>query len=177
MKTTFNEIAKPIAGEYDPYARMYIDLLPDDNKVLYHLQQNGAALKQHIAAQPEEKLNKGYAPGKWTLKELLVHMIDTERIFAYRALCIARNEKAMLPGFEEGDYVHYSNAGKRAIEAIMAEYDSVRLGTLALLNSLDEEALLRTGNANNATVSVRALAYQTAGHELHHINVIKERYV
>ena len=122
-------------------------------------------------------LLKGYASGNWTLKELIVHVTDTERIFAYRALCIARGEQAMLPGFDENTYAAASNAESRSIESIMAEYNSVRQASIALLAGLSDEVFLNMGNANNIPVSVRALAYQIAGHELHHMNIIKERYL
>jgi len=169
-------ISRPVPGEYAPYAISYIRLVPDE-RVLYHLQQNNKAVNELIDAQPEEVLSKGYAPGKWTLKELIVHVTDTERIFAYRALCIARGEQAMLPGFDENTYAAASNAQSRSIESIMAEYNSVRQASIALLAGLSDEVFLNMGNANNIPVSVRALAYQIAGHELHHMNIIKERYL
>ncbi|MGN6568064.1 MAG: DinB family protein [Flavipsychrobacter sp.] len=169
-------ISKPVPGEYAAYALNYISLVPDE-RVLYHLWQNNNALNELIAAQPEEKLNKGYAAGKWTLKELIVHVADTERIFAYRALCIARGEQGMLPGFDENAYSAASNAQSRSIENIMAEYNSVRQASMALLAGLADEVFLNIGNANNVPVSVRALAYQIAGHEMHHMNIIKERYL
>lgn len=169
-------ISRPVPGEYAPYALNYISLVPDE-RVLYHLQQNNNALNALIAAQPEDILNKGYAPGKWTLKELIVHITDTERIFAYRALCIARGEQAILPGFDEDAYAATSNAQSRSIENIMEEYNSVRQASITLLASFNDEALLNMGNANKIPVSVRALAYQIAGHEMHHVNIIKERYL
>jgi len=169
-------ISRPVPGEYAPYAISYIRLVPDE-RVLYHLQQNNKAVNELIGAQPEEVLSKGYAPGKWRLKELIVHVTDTERIFAYRALCIARGEQAMLPGFDENTYAAAANAQSRSIESIMAEYNSVRQASIALLAGLSDEVFLNMGNANNIPVSVRALAYQITGHELHHMNIIKERYL
>lgn len=169
-------ISRPIPGEYAPYALNYIKLVPDE-RVLYHLQQNNNALNELIAAQPEEVLTTGYAPGKWTLKELIVHVTDTERIFAYRALCVARGEQAMLPGFDENAYAAASYAQNRSIENIMVEYNSVRQASIALLAGISDEAFLSMGSANNVPVSVRALAYQIAGHEMHHMNIIKERYL
>jgi len=176
MKQEYRKISRPEEGEYAPYAMAYISLVPDDD-VLQHLQQNAAAVKEMIKALPEEMLNKGYAPSKWTLKEVLVHIIDTERVFAYRAMCISRNDKTLFPGYEQDDYVRFSNANERSIENIMAEYESVRASSIAMLNSLSDDMLLRTGTANNAQVSVRGIAYQIAGHELHHLNIIKERYL
>lgn len=169
-------ISRPLPGEHAPYAISYISLVPDE-RLLYHMQQNNDALNELIAALPEEQLNKGYAAGKWTLKELIVHITDTERIFAYRALCIARGEHGMLPGFDENAYAAASNAQSRSIENIMVEYNSVRQASIALLAGLTHEVFLNMGNANNVPVSVRALAYQIAGHEMHHMNIIKERYL
>lgn len=169
-------ISRPVPGEYAPYAIRYISLVPDE-RLLYQMQQNNETLNELIAALPEEQLNKGYAAGKWTLKELIVHITDTERIFAYRALCIARGEQGMLPGFDENAYAAASNAQSRSIENIMVEYNSVRQASIALLAGLTHEVFLNMGNANNVPVSVRALAYQIAGHEMHHMNIIKERYL
>lgn len=170
-------ISKPGVGEYAPYATAYISLVPDSGHVLHQLRENASTLRQLILSMPVERLNKGYAPGKWTPKELLVHLIDAERIFTYRALCIARNDTQPLPGFEENDYVSASNANDRDIEDILEEYENVKKATLSLFNSFNNDILLRKGLANNAPVSVRALAYMVAGHEMHHINIIKERYL
>ena len=118
-----------------------------------------------------------YAENKWTIKEILVHIMDDERIFMYRALRIARNDKTPLPGFEQDDYVPYSRANERSLANIFREYKTVRNATLSLFNSLSKEDLMRVGTANNHHVNVRALAYHIAGHELHHLNIIKERYL
>jgi uncharacterized damage-inducible protein DinB len=126
---------------------------------------------------PEEKLTYRYVEKKWTIKEILVHIMDDERIFAYRALRIARNDKTPLPGFEQEDYVPYSRANERSLASIFKEFKTIRNATLSLFRSLKKDDFLRTGIANNHPVSVRALAYHIAGHELHHINVIKERYL
>jgi uncharacterized damage-inducible protein DinB len=126
---------------------------------------------------PEEKLTYRYAKNKWTIKEILVHIIDDERIYAYRALCFARNDKTELPGFEQDDYALFSNANERSIENILNEYEAVRNATITLFESFDEAALLRKGIANKNGATVRALGYHLAGHELHHINIIKEKYL
>ncbi len=106
-----------------------------------------------------------------------MHIIDDERIYAYRALRFARNDETELPGFEQDDYVLYSRANERSIENILGEYEVVRSSTIALFDSLPEDSCLRMGIANNNKVTVRALAYHIAGHELHHINIIKEKYL
>ena len=170
-------IEKPEPGEYPFYASMYIDLLPDDGLLLKHLKDNLNQVKALISAFPEEKWSYRYAPDKWTLKEILVHIIDDERIYAYRALCFARNEKTALPGFEQDEYILYSNANERSISNIMEEYEAVRFATIALFNGFDQTALLRQGVANKNKATVRALGYHIAGHELHHINIIKEKYL
>jgi len=170
-------IEKPQPGEYAPYAIMYIGLLPDDRLVLKYLKDNLKTAKIFILSLPKEKLTHRYAEGKWTIKEVLVHVIDDERIYAYRALRFARNDQTELPGFEQDDYARHSNANERSIKSILQEYTAVRNATIALFNGLDESAFTRTGVANNHLVSVRALAYHIAGHDMHHINIIKQRYL
>jgi uncharacterized damage-inducible protein DinB len=174
---SLQKISKPTPGEYAPYTIMYIGLLPDDGLLLQHLQTNFEMVKQMISSLPEEKLLHRYEAGKWSIKEILVHITDDERIYAYRSLCFARNDKTSLPGFEQDDYTLYSRADERSIENIMEEYETVRKATITLFNGMNDEMLLRTGVANGNTSSVRALAYHIAGHELHHINFIKEKYL
>lgn len=171
------KIEKPKDGEFPPYAIMYIKLLPDDGLLLKHLRENFRKAKEFILSIPEEKLTYRYAKNKWTIKEILVHIIDDEHIYAYRALCFARNDKTELPGFEQDDYALFSNANERSIENILNEYEAVRNATITLFEGFDETALLREGIANKNKATVRALGYHLAGHELHHINIIKEKYL
>jgi uncharacterized damage-inducible protein DinB len=171
------KLEKPKEGEYAPYAVRYIGLLPDDGLVLKHLQDNVKATTDFILSLPEEKLTYRYAEDKWTIKDILVHVIDDERIYTYRALRFARNDKTELPGFEQDDYALHSGANERAIEDILEELAAVRNSTISLFNNLDDQALMRTGVADGNRVSVRALAYHIAGHELRHMNIIKERYL
>ena len=171
------QIEKPKEGEYNPYAIMYIKLLPDDGLIIKHLKENFKAGKDFILSVPEERLQYRYAENKWTIKEILVHIMDDERIYAYRALRIARNDKTELPGFEQDDYIPYSRANERSLKNILNEYATIRKATISLFENLDEAAFLRTGIANGHIVSVRALAYHIAGHELHHMNIIRERYL
>ncbi|MBB6108064.1 DinB superfamily protein [Mucilaginibacter lappiensis] len=172
-------IPPPQPGEYPPYTIMYIKLLPTDGLILKHLQDNFDMVKQLVYSLPEDVLYHRYAPGKWSIKETLVHVIDDERIFAYRALRFARNEKNNLIGFDQDSYALYSEADSRSLDNIFEEYEAVRRATIALFNGLPDNAFDRmghgTGTANDATV--RALAYHIAGHELHHINIIKEKYL
>ena len=147
------------------------------------MHDNFLKLKELIYSLPEDKLSFRYAKGKWTIKEILVHNIDDERIFTYRALRYARNDRTPLHGFEENDYVLYSKANDRSLDNIFEEYWSVRLSTLLLFQNLPEESFSRSGSGidtdgefkNERTV--RALIYHIAGHELRHIKIIKERYL
>jgi len=170
-------IKRPAPDEYPAYSEMYMKYVPGDGMVLTHLKENLIELKKLIYSLPDEKLYYRYAEGKWTIKEILVHIIDDERIYAYRALCFARNDKTELPGFEQDDYALFSNANERSIENILNEYEAVRNATITLFESFDEAALLRKGIANKNKATVRALGYHLAGHELHHINIIKEKYL
>jgi uncharacterized damage-inducible protein DinB len=170
-------IEKPKEGEYPAYAIMYMKLVPDDGSLLKHLEDGYNEMEKLVLSLPIEKLLYRYAANKWTIKEVLVHIIDDERIYAYRALCFARNERTPLPGFEQDDYITFSNANQRSLENILQEYDAVRKATIALYEGLDDAALLRSGIANKNRVTVRALGYHIAGHELHHMNIIKERYL
>jgi len=170
-------IPKPIVGEYAPYTIMYINLLPDDGLILKHLRDNLENTVRFIRLLPEGKLTTRHAEGEWTIKEILVHVVDDERIYCYRALRFARNDTTELPGFEQDEYVPYSGANHREIEAIIEEFISVRRATITFFESLDEEALIRKGIGSGNIMSVRAAAYHIAGHELHHINSIKENYL
>jgi len=170
-------IQKPKKGEFPEYASMYIDLIPNDGKLLRHLWNNWQLTKNLIQQLPEEKLLFKYAEDKWTIKEVLVHIIDDERIYAYRALRFARNDKTELPGFEQEPYAYYSYANQRTTESIVEEYEAVRLSTIALFNNFSDDAMARRGVANQNEVTVRALGYHIAGHELHHLNIIKTRYL
>lgn len=171
------KIDKPAEGEYAPYAIMYIGLLPDDGLVLKYLEENSEATRDFILSLPEERLAHRYAEGKWTIKEILAHIVDDERIYAYRALRFARNDRTELPGFEQDDYALHSGANGRKVEDILNELTAVRRATIALFEGFDESALLRAGVADGKVMSVRAAAYHIAGHELRHINIIRERYL
>ena len=170
-------IQKPNEGEYAPYAKIYVDLVPDDGLVLTHLQDNLKTVQTLVLSLPSEKLASRWAEGEWTIKEILVHIMDTERIFCYRALRFARNDDTELPGFEQDDYVPYTQANKRKIADILEEYSAVRQATITFFNSFVEETLTRAGIVSGQRVSVRALASMIAGHELHHLDSIKENYL
>ena len=170
-------IEKPKEGEYPPYADIYIGLLPDDGLVLKHMRESLKATTAFMLSLPEERLVFRYAPGKWTVKEVLAHVIDDERIYAYRALRFARNDPTELPGFDQDAYAPCSGANRRTVESLVGEFAAVRRSTIALFESFDEEALERAGVADGNRATVRALAYHIAGHELRHMNIIKERYL
>lgn len=170
-------IEKPREAEYPAYAYIYSDLLPDDGLILAHLENNLRSTKKFVASIPKARLLHRYAEGKWTIKEILGHIVDDERIYVYRALRFARNDSTELPGFEQDHYAQYSEANKREITDLLDEFALVRRSTIAFFKSLDNTALMRTGVANGNRVSVRALAYHIAGHELHHMNIIRERYL
>jgi uncharacterized damage-inducible protein DinB len=169
-------IPKPEVGEYAPYAIMYIDLLPDDGRVLDHLWSNFEGAKALVSRLPETQLTTPCAGGEWTIKEILVHIIDDERIYSYRALRFARNDATELPGFDQERFTLYAGANERRIEDIFEEYEAVRRATIMLFQHLPEAALTRSGIANGHTMSVRAAAYHIAGHELHHLNSIRQNY-
>ena len=171
------KIQKPNEGEYAPYAIMYIDLVPQDGLVLMHLQEALQSTQEFILGLPPEKLTVRWKEGEWSIKEILVHIMDTERIFCYRALRFARNDATGLAGFEQDAYVPYSGANERDIAAILEEYKAVRQATLTFYESLDEEALVRAGLVGGNQVSVRALAWMITGHEIHHLNSIRENYL
>ena len=126
---------------------------------------------------PMDKFDYRYAEGKWTIKDIIQHVIDTERIFAYRALRISRNDTTPLPGFEENDYVENTKANERGIQDLLAEFSAVRYATLFLFKSFSEEQLKRMGTASGTAISVRAIGFIIIGHQKHHQNVFQERYL
>jgi len=172
-------IPKPLPGEYSAHSEMYMKLLPDDGLILKHLKDNFESTREFIYALPEEKLLHRYKKDKWTIKEILVHIIDDERIYAYRALRFARNEQEGLIGFDQDAYTFYSEANNRTLQSIFDEFESVRHATIRLFENLPENSLLRKGQGTGSFegATVRAMAYHIAGHELHHINFIKQHYL
>jgi uncharacterized damage-inducible protein DinB len=170
-------IERPQPGEYPDYAITYIKWVPTDGLILKHLADNLESTRELILSLPEDRLDFRYAEGKWSIREILVHISDTERIFASRILIFARNVKKELPGFDQEEMVRNAHASRRATGDILDEYGTVRRATLSLVGSLQDEVLLQSGVANGYPVTVRALVYYLAGHEMHHIQVIRERYL
>lgn len=167
---------RPDPSEYLPYYEKYISLFPPGDVLATlerELETTLALLRSLTPAQAEIR----YAPGKWSVKEVVGHVIDTERIFAYRAMRFARNDQTPVPGFDENAYVPAAQFGERTLGDLAAEFEHLRKANLFLFRGMDDEAWRRQGTANNATVSVRALAYIIAGHEIHHRELLRTRYL
>jgi DinB superfamily len=168
-------IARPQAGEYAPYYDRYISLIQSSD-ILNTLDQQRRDTMLLLSCRSETDGDYRYAPEKWSAKEVLGHVCDTERVFAYRALRIARADATPMEGFEQDDYVRNGPFAQRPVADLVEEFIAVRRATLSLLRNLDEAAWTRRGVANKHEVSVRALAYIIAGHELHHRRILEEKY-
>lgn len=168
-------LARPPAGEYAAYYEKYISLVPTDD-VVSLLEAQGKQTVQFLSTRSEEDGDYRYAGDKWTVKEVVGHIADTERIFTYRALRIARADKTPIEGFEQDDYVKHGGFNVRSLASLVVEFRDVRSASLALFRSLSDSAWLQRGTANKNEVSVRALAFIVAGHELHHRRILEERY-
>jgi len=168
-------IAPAVADEYAPYYGRYISLVQGED-ILSILDQQRRQTMMLLSCRDEEDGNFRYAPEKWSAKEVLGHLCDTERIFAYRALRISRADATPLEGFEQDDYVRNGPFAHRPLADLVEEFIAVRRATFSLLRNLDEAAWMRRGIANKNEVSVRALAYTIAGHELHHRGILEEKY-
>lgn len=168
-------IGRPAAGEYDPYYDRYISKVSGED-ILAALEQERRKTVLLLSGRSEQDGNFRYAPGKWSVKEVLGHVNDSERIFAYRALRIARADQTPMAGFEQDDYVRNGPFPNRPLAELIEDYIAVRRATLTLLRNLDEPAWTRRGTANNNEVTVRALAYIISGHEIHHRGILQEKY-
>ncbi|MBD79086.1 MAG: damage-inducible protein DinB [Crocinitomicaceae bacterium] len=164
----------PKENEYLQYFQHYISLVNGDP--MECLANN---LKHHIdwvRQYPQDKLDSAYAPGKWTVKDVLQHIIDTERIMSYRALCIARGESQLLPSYDENEYAKVVDTSIKSLHSIMLEYQTQRESTLALFKTFTPKELTTIGKTDSAPFSPRAILYINVGHEIHHFNVLRERY-
>lgn len=168
-------LARPAADEHHPYYGRYVARVVGDDALVPLTEQLAGTLSL-LARVDEPRAAFRYAPGKWSVKEVIGHMVDTERVFAYRALCFARGDATKLPGFDEDAYVERAGSDERALADLALEFGAVRAATIALLRSLTPESAARRGTANDATMSARAAAWVIAGHELHHRGVLLERY-
>lgn len=168
-------IDRPAPGEYAPYFERYVARVPEPD-VLPVLAKQREELARRLGTLPEERGGFRYAPGKWTVRELLGHVIDTERIFGYRALCISRGETKALPGFEQDDYAAVAGHDRWTLAELIEDFGVVRRSTIAVLAHLDEAAVRRVGTSSGHPTSVRAIAFIVAGHLRHHLAVLAEKY-
>lgn len=169
-------ITRPAADEYAPYYSRYISRVPEGD-VLELLERQGRESSALLRALPEGRGAHRYAPDKWSVKEVVGHVADSERIFSYRALRIGRADSTPLPGFEQDDFVRVAGSDRRPLRDLVAELEAVRAATIALFRGLDDEALARRGTASGQAVTARALAYIIAGHERHHLEILRGRYL
>ena len=167
---------RPATGDYAPYYHKYVAEVPEGDIVdILRAQRDETA--RLIAGIDERKASHRYAPGKWTVAELLGHVIDTERVFTYRAVAFARGDRTPLPSMDQEVWAAGSNAAARTLKSLLEEYQAVRAATIALFGSLGEREFARDGVASDNRVTVRGLAWITAGHERHHMKILRERYL
>ena len=174
---TTTAIPRPEPSEYVPYFETYISKLPPKGSLLEVLEDQRRETQELLAGLSEAKALYRYAPEKWSIKEVVGHLMDTERVFCYRALRFARADELPLQGFDEKAWVPTGQFDARSLKDLAAELDVVRRATIALFRGLDGEALARRGIANNNPITVRALAWIIAGHERHHVAILRERYL
>jgi hypothetical protein len=168
-------MTRPLESEYAPYYQGYIAHVTEE-EILPVLRSQPDDLDVLLGRVTPDRETYRYAEGKWSIREITGHLIDGERVFGYRAFCIARGESQNLPGFDQNDYLLTAPYDRIELEDLLSELRLVRLANIAMLRSLDEEAWARVGTANDNQVSVRALAFIMAGHVRHHMGVLKERY-
>lgn len=169
-------VPRPSKKDYAEYYHKYVQEIEDDN-IIEVLEKQLNTTLELFKNIPEEKGNYAYAEGKWSIKEVLGHCIDTERIFAYRALCIARREKQPLPGMEQDDYAKEGEFNNRTLKDLLDEYELIRKSNIILFKSFRQKVLQNRGIASGNEVTVLGLMFIIAGHELHHIKVLKEWYL
>lgn len=175
LKFYMNTFSLPKKGEYPGYYDTYISKIPDENFSVLTLQQI-EELKNLFQSKEPGWDSRPYAEGKWTPKEVLGHMIDTERIMTFRALCFARGESKALPGFDQDPYVLNARFGQVPIENLLADFEAQRKALLTLISTLNESVLDNVGNANGNPITPRALFWIIPGHFIHHFSILKERY-
>lgn len=169
-------IPRPAAAEYAPFFGPYVALVPPGN-VLDLLAQQGDDTAATLGGLTEAQAEYRYAPGKWSVKEVVGHLCEAERVFVYRAQAFAHNDATPQPGWDEGAYVANANYDRRPLGSLLDELRTARAATVAFFAGLDDDQLERRGMANNKEYSVRSLAYITLGHERHHLKIIRERYL
>jgi hypothetical protein len=176
MTSTATASTRPQSGDYAPYYDRYISLVPG-NDILAALEDQRREMLLLLCGLAESDGDIRYAPDKWSLKEVLGHVNDTERIMSYRALRISRGDATPIEGYEQDDYVRNGPFARRPLADLIEDYIAVRRATVSLFRNLDEPAWTRRGVANKNEVTVQALAYIIAGHELHHRRIIEEKYL
>lgn len=169
-------VTRPAPSEFAPYYGTYVNAMPDGD-VVGALAEQGEETFRLLSALSDEQGSFRYAPGKWSIRDLVQHLADSERVFAYRALRFARGDQTSLPGFDQNPYAEAAHADRRPLRDLAAELRDIRRTTLALIRSFDGEMLGRSGVASGNTMSVRALVWVIAGHERHHLRVLRERYL
>jgi hypothetical protein len=167
---------RPLVVEYTAYHSQYIEHVPYGDP-LVALERQAEDTARMLLSLSEERGNYRYAPGKWSIKEVVGHVIDTERIFTYRCLAIARGDSTSLPGFDQDAYVARACFEKRSLQSLASELRAVRAASLALYRSLGEEEWSRAGVANGKHLTARVFPWIAAGHEHHHLQVLRERYL
>jgi len=167
---------RPTKEEYGGHFGTYIDIVPEGN-IVDILADDLKSTSEFLSDLPLEKAEHRYAPGKWSIKEVIGHIADTERIMSYRLLRIARGDSTPLPGFDQDEYMKYVDFDVYTLSDLIENYISVRKATLSLVRGLTDEAWARTGTASNTVMSAKALAYVVAGHGLHHIRIVKDKYL
>lgn len=172
MKTTTLKIE-----EYNPFYQRYFDQVNPEFELLEALRKGQTGVNDFFLKIPENKLTYRYAEGKWSVLEVLQHMVDTERVFAYRCFRIARRDTTSLAGFEQDDYIEPSAANTKSLEKTLAEFNMARNASINLVESLSDEDLVFVGNANGSAMSARAAAFMIPGHDIWHMNIIRERYL
>jgi hypothetical protein len=168
--------ARPESNEYAAYYERYVSLVPE-GEVVETLERQGAETLALLRSLPEERGAHRYEPGKWSVKQLVGHLNDGERIFSYRALAFARGDSQPLPGMEQDEWMAGVDFDARSLADLADEFEAVRRSTVLLFRHLSPEAWARRGTASDNEVSVRALAYIIAGHEVHHVRILRERYL
>jgi hypothetical protein len=167
---------RPNQTDYLPYQEVYIKTV-EGNNILKVLGEQLVSITEFINSIPEDKGIYSYSNYKWTIKEVIEHITDTERVFAYRALCIARGEKKILPGFDQDDYAKAADSNNRKLSDLVDEFRKVREANLSLFKNFNDDVINKRGNVNNYQITVNAILYIIAGHANHHLNILKEKYL
>jgi len=170
-------MARPQEGDYNPFMKRYIDNTAGED-VVKELEASVVPLQNFFGGMLDEKKGShSYAPGKWTVKQLIQHMIDAERVFAYRAMCLARGDRQELPSFEENDYADIANGENRTLQGLISELMLMRQASLTLYRHLSAADIERKGTAAGHTATANAIGFVIVGHAIHHMNILRERYL